>query len=266
MSKLNGKVSIIAGSASGIGASTAKLMAAEGSKVVLADININGAQAVATEITQTGGDALAVEMDIANEADVRQMVAQTLKAYGGINILVNNAAALGPDVIGRDGETDAASMDLEVWDQTMAVNLRGYLLTMKFVIPEMLKLGGGAIVNTSSVSSLVTEPVRGAYSVSKAGVNHLTKHIATAYGKQGIRCNAIAPGCVATNAGTEKMYQGFLPLLLTPALGSTENIARVIAFLASDDAEFINAQVIQVDGGMLERFPLSARAFERLSS
>lgn len=264
MGKLSDKVSIVAGSASGIGATTARLMAAEGSKVVLGDINHDGAQQVASDIQQAGGEALAVKMDIAIEADVRQMVAQALAKFGSINVLVNNAAALGPDVIGRDGECDAASLDLEIWDQTMAVNLRGYLLCMKYVIPEMLKAGGGSIVNTSSISSLVAEPVRGAYAVSKAGVNHLTKHIASAYGQRGIRCNAVAPGCVTTNEATEKMYKAFTPLLMTPELGSTENIARVIAFLASDDAEFINAQIIQVDGGMLERFPLSARALQRL--
>lgn len=264
MSKLGEKTSIIVGSATGIGAKTARLMAAEGSRVVLGDTNLEGAQQVAAEIGQAGGEALAVKMDIANEADVRQLVTQALEAFGGINILVNNAAALGPDVIGRDSQTDAASLELDVWDQTMAVNLRGYLLCMKYVIPEMLKLGGGSIVNTSSVSSIVAEPVRGAYSVSKAGVNQLSKHIATAYGKQGIRCNAVAPGCISTNRTTEKMYRAFIPLLLTPDLGSTEDVARVIVFLSSDDAAYVNGQVIQVDGGMLSRFPLSVRALERL--
>ncbi|MXY06993.1 MAG: SDR family oxidoreductase [Gammaproteobacteria bacterium] len=263
MGKLKEKTSIIVGSATGIGATTARLMAAEGSRVVLADVNFEGAQQVASEIMQTGGEALPVRADIANEADVSQMVTQALDAFGGINVLVNNAAALGPDVIGRDSQADAASLELEVWDQTMAVNLRGYLLCMKYVIPEMLKLGGGSIVNTSSVSSLVAEPVRGAYAVSKAGVNQLSKHIATAYGKRGIRCNAVAPGCISTNPTTEKMYQAFTPLLLTPDLGSTEDVARVIVFLASDDAAYVNGQVIQVDGGMLSRFPLSVRALER---
>ena len=264
MSKLNGKTSVVIGSATGIGATTARLMAAEGSRVVLGDTNLEGAQEVAAEINEAGGEALAVRADIANEADVSQMVTRALEVFGSINILVNNAAALGPDVIGRDSQTDAASLDLDVWDRTMAVNLRGYLLCIKHVIPEMLKLGGGSIVNTSSVSSIVAEPVRGAYSVSKAGVNQLSKHVATAYGKRGIRCNAIAPGCISTNQVTEKMYKAFIPQLLTPDVGSTENIARVVVFLASDDAAFITGQVIQVDGGMLSRFPLSVRALERL--
>lgn len=263
MSKLKDKVSIVIGSASGIGATTARLLAAEGSSVVLADLNLDGAEKVADEIRQAGGKALAVKTDISVEPDVSQMVTQALDAFGTINILVNNAAALSPDVIGVDSQSDAATLDLDIWDQTMAVNLRGYLLAMKYVIPEMLKLGGGSIVNTSSISSIVAEPVRGAYSVSKAGVNQLTKHIATAYGKRGIRCNAVAPGCIATNAATEKMYQGFIPLLLTPELGSMEDIARVVVFLASDDAAFVTGQVIEADGGMLSHFPLSARALER---
>lgn len=255
MSKLNDKTSIIVGSATGIGAATARLMAAEGSKVVLADLNLDGAETVAAEIRQAGGEALAVQADISNEADVNQMVTQALAAFGGINILINNAAALSRDVIGLDSQTDAATLELDIWDRTMAVNLRGYLLCMRHVIPEMLKLGGGSIINTSSVASLAAEPVRGAYAVSKAGVNQLSKHIATAYGKRGIRCNAVAPGCINTNRATEKMYQAFIPHLLTPGLGSTENIARVVVFLASDDAAFITGQVIQADGGMLSHLP-----------
>ena len=255
MGKLNEKTSIVTGSASGIGATTARLLAAEGSNVVLADLNLDGAETVAAEIGQAGGKALAVQADISNEVDVNQMVAQALEAFGGINILVNNAAALSPDVIGIDSQTDAATLELDIWDRTMAVNLRGYLLCMRHVIPEMLKLGGGSIINTSSVASLAAEPVRGAYAVSKAGVNQLSKHIATAYGKRGIRCNAVAPGCINTNRATEKMYQAFIPHLLTPGLGSTENIARLVVFLASDDAAFITGQVIQADGGMLSHMP-----------
>ena len=255
MSKLNEKTSIVVGSATGIGATTARLMAAEGSRVVLGDTNFEDAQKVAAEIKQAGGEALAVKADIANEADVSQMVTQTLEAFGGINILFNNAAALAPEIIGPDSQTDAASLELDIWDRTMAVNLRGYLLCMKYVLPEMLKLGGGSIINTSSVASLAAEPVRGAYAVSKAGVNQLSTHIATAYGKRGIRCNAVAPGCISTNRATQKMYQAFIPHLLTPDLGSTENVARVVVFLASDDAAFITGQVVQVDGGMLSHMP-----------
>ena len=259
MSKLNEKTSVIVGSATGIGAATARLMAAEGSKVVLGDTNLEGAQEVAAEIKQAGGEALAIKADIANEADVRQLVAQASEAFGGINILFNNAAALAPEVIGRDSQADAAALELDVWDRTMAVNLRGYLLCMKHVLPKMLKLGGGSIINTSSVASLAAEPVRGAYAVSKAGVNQLSKHIATAYGKRGIRCNAVAPGCIITNRATEKMYKAYIPHLLTPGLGSPENVARVVVFLASDDAAFITGQVIQVDGGILSHMPDVAR-------
>ena len=255
MDKLNGKTSIVVGSATGIGAATARLIAAEGSRVVLGDINLEGAQQVAAEIKQAGGEALAVEVDIADEADVCRMVTQTLEVFGGINILVNNAAALTPEIIGVDSQSDAATLDLDIWDQTMAVNLRGYLVCMKHVIPEMLKLGGGSIVNTSTIGSLVAEPVRGAYSVSKAGVNQLTNHIATAYGKRGVRCNAVAPGFIVTNRATEKMYQAFLPHLLTPDLGTPENVARVIVFLASDDAAFVTGQIIQADGGLLSHLP-----------
>ena len=266
VSEISEKVSVVVGSATGIGATTARLLAAKGSSVVLADLNLDGAEKVAAEIRQAGGEALAVYADISKEAEVSQMVTLALEAFGGINVLVNNAAALSPDVIGVDSQTDAASLELDIWDRTMAVNLRGYLLAMKYVIPEMLKLGGGSIVNTSSISGIVAEPVRGAYAVSKAGVNQLTKHIATAYGKRGIRCNAVAPGCIATNQVTEKMYQGFIPHLLTPDLGSTEDIARVIVFLASDDAAFVTGQVIEADGGMLSHFPLSVRALQREQS
>ena len=253
--KLNEKTSIIVGSATGIGAETARVMASEGARVVLADINIDGAERVAGEINTHGGQALAVSCDIANESDVRGMVTATIDAFGGVDVLFNNAAALAPEVIGPDSQADAATLDLDIWDRTMAVNLRGYLLTMKHAIPEMLKRGGGSIVNTSSIASIAAEPVRGAYAVSKAGVNQLSTHIATAYGKRGIRCNALAPGYINTNRATEKMYQSALPLLLTPELGTPENVARVVVFLASNDAAFINGQVIQVDGGILSHVP-----------
>lgn len=255
MSKLSGKTSIIVGSATGIGAEIARRMGEEGARVVLGDTNLDGAREVAQEIERAGGEALALRADITDESELRQMVAQTLDAFGGVDILVNNAAALGPEVIGRDSQSDAASLDLEVWDQTMAVNLRGYLLSMKTVLPEMVTAGGGAVVNTSSIASIAAEPVRGAYAVSKAGVNQLSRHIATAYGKRGIRCNAVVPGCINTNRATEKMYAPLLPQILTPDLGTTENVARTVVFLASDDAAFITGQVLQIDGGMMSHMP-----------
>lgn len=253
--KLANKTGIVIGSATGIGAEIARQMAKEGANVVLGDINLEAAEQVAAEIASSGREAIAVRANIAEETEVQQLVNQTVETFGGINVLVNNAAALSPEVIGPDSQTDAACLDLEIWDQTMAVNLRGYLLAMKFAIPEMLKVGGGTIVNTSSIASIAAEPVRGAYAVSKAAVNQLSTHIATAYGKRGIRCNAVAPGFINTNRATEKMYQSALPDLLTPYLGSTQNVADAVIFLASDEAAFITGQVIQVDGGVLAHSP-----------
>ena len=189
--RLKDKVAIVTGSASGIGRSTALLLASEGASVVVADLDGPGAEKVVAEIEAAGGKALARVVDVSREDAVREMIAAAVDTWGGLDILHNNAAALGPASPGRD--MDVASMDVEIWDRTMAVNLRGVMLGCKHAIPAMLERGGGAIVNTSSGSAQRGDLAIPAYAVSKGGVDTLTRYVATQYGKRGIRCNAIAP-------------------------------------------------------------------------
>jgi NAD(P)-dependent dehydrogenase (short-subunit alcohol dehydrogenase family) len=258
MNRLRGKVAIVVGSATGMGAAGATLMAQEGAKVVLADINIDGAEAGAAEIRRAGGEATAFEVDISNELAVKAMVEFTVKQYGRVDVLHNNAANFSPDVIGPDTATDILHLDLAIFDRTIAVNLRGFILTTKYAVPEMVKRGGGSIINTSSGTSLKPQLSQHAYSISKSGVNMLTLAVATAYGKQGIRCNAVLPGLVLTGPMTHELVDRVVRHNLTPYAGLPQDLANVFVFLASDESRYITGQLIQVDGGVFAHTPTYA--------
>ncbi len=258
--RLAGRVAIVTGAASGIGRATALALAREGAAVVVADLNAAGAKQVAAEIETAGGRALGQATDVASEASVVAMVAAAVDTFGGLDVLHNNAAASDPAVMGGDGEVTALS--LETWERTLAVNLRGPMLGCKHAIPRMLERGGGVIVNTSSASGLTGDLVRTAYGVSKAGLDGLTRYVATQYGKRGIRCNAIAPGVIATPALAANVPPELIAVYershLTPRLGTPEDIAVMVVFLASDEAAFVTGQVLSVDGGLLAHHPAVA--------
>lgn len=250
---LQDKVAIVTGSAAGIGRSTAHLLASEGASVVVADIDIKGAEKVAHEIEAEGGKAIAQSVDVSDESAIEDLMRVTVDHFGGLDILHNNAAALGPAAPGRD--MDIASMDVDVWDRTMAVNLRGVMLGCKHAIPAMLARGGGAIVNTTSGSAQRGDLSIPAYAVSKGGVDTLTKYVATQYGKKGIRCNAIAPGLILThgveNFGGEEYVRMLEEHHLTPRVGRPEDIAQAVLYLVSPASEFVTGQILNVDGGIL---------------
>lgn len=254
---LENRIAIVTGSASGIGRATARLLAAEGASVLVADRNGPGAEQVVAEIQEAGGRAIARVVDVSDEASVRDMIAAAVDALGGLDILHNNAAALGPASPGRD--MDIASMDVDVWDRTMAVNLRGVMLGCKHAIPALLARGGGAIVNTTSGSAQRGDLSIPAYAVSKGGVDTLTKYVAAQYGKQGIRCNAIAPGLILSHEVDRFGGAAYVRMLeehhLTPRVGRPEDIANAVLYLASDAAEFVTGQIINVDGGILSHAP-----------
>jgi NAD(P)-dependent dehydrogenase (short-subunit alcohol dehydrogenase family) len=253
MRRLQDRIAVVTGGAGGIGSATARRFTDEGAKVLVADIDPAGASRVAAQI---GGESSSIAFDAADPASIEAMIDAAVARYGRLDILHNNAALTAPSVIQQD--TTAPDIPLEIWDAVLTVNLRGYLAACKFAIPAMLKTGGGAIINTSSGSGQAGDLTRIAYGASKAGVISITRYIATQHGRQGIRCNAIAPGLILTEA-TQRAVPELVSIIsdhvLTPRLGRPEDVAAVAAFLASDDAGFINGETIRCNGGSLEHQP-----------
>ena len=259
MQRLNEKIAIVTGAASGIGAACAAMLAAEGARVVVADLNLNGAAAQARRIEELGGQAIAAQVDIGDQASIEALFELTLKTWGGLDVLHNNAAATS-----LSSTVDAAVevVDVGVWDDTMRINLRGTMLASRYAIPLMRARGGGSIINTSSGAAQAGALGYSAYGVCKAGIEALTRYVAAQHGKEGIRCNAIAPGLIVTPA-TAGNYAGpvgdmMLSHHLTPRLGRPDDIAHAVVYLASDEAAFVTGQIINVDGGLLSHQPYYA--------
>lgn len=267
MNKLKDKVALVVGGGNGIGAQIAHDLCAAGARVVIADYRLEDAERVAAQLNRQGQQALAVRTDILLEEDVRAMTDKAMSAFARIDILVNSAAATDPQHMARD--LDIVQMDIEVWDRTLAVNLRGAMLTCKHAIAHMIAGGGGSIINIASAAGLAGDLIRPAYGASKAALMTATQYIATAYGKQGIRANALAPGVIMTDALKASMPAPLLELLLqshlTPAVGTPHDVAAATLFLASDDSRFITGQTLPVDGGFSSHSPCYAD-FNRLSA
>ena len=249
MRRLEGKVAIVAGGATGIGAGSAKRLASEGAAVVVGDINVPSAKKVAAEIAASGGRAIAVDCDIGDDEAVARLVKAAVDSYGGLDAIHINAADL--SIIGQD--LDALEVSLAIFDRTIAIDLRGHLLCTRHAVPELLKRGGGAIVYTSSGAAFAGEPTRVGYAVAKAGVNALMRHVASRWGKERIRANVVSPGLVLSETAlatlSKEQQQSQLDDAKTFRLGKPEDLAASVAFLMSEDGEWINGQVITVDGG-----------------
>jgi 2-hydroxycyclohexanecarboxyl-CoA dehydrogenase len=245
--RLEGKAALITGGASGIGAATARRLAAEGARVAIADVDLSGAREVAGEL-----DGAAVEMDVADAASVRAGVALAAEAVGPAEVLVNNA---GTDRFGWFSQTDE-----EIWDLVLDVNLRGVLAVTHAALPSMHERGGGAIVNVASEAGRVGSQGSAAYSAAKAGVIGFTKTIALESARYGVRCNAVAPGPIDTpllNSAPEqlgelgaRLRQGMIDSTALRRIGQPDEVAAAIAFLASDDASYVTGQTINVSGGL----------------
>src|ERR1700679_572555 len=229
MKRLQGKVAIVTGSGTGIGAATARRLVSEGAKVVLGDLALAAAETVAAKIRETGGEAIARHFDLMEEESIRALVEWTVQRYGALNILHNNAA----DTRGEQMSKDLAITDMEAatWDRAFTATTRGTMLMIKHAIPEMIKAGGGSIINTSSGAALRGDLFGPAYAASKAAINCLTLYVATQYGRQNIRCNVLSPGLVvtptvqavvpATNIDSVRHHS------LMPYLGEPEDLAAV---------------------------------------
>ncbi|UCH87965.1 MAG: 3-oxoacyl-ACP reductase FabG [Thermoplasmata archaeon] len=242
--RLENKVALITGGGSGIGEAVVKLFASEGAKVVIADINIEQAEKVAGEVTGSGGEALAVKVDISNKSEVEKMVADAKEKFGKIDILINNAG------INRDAF--AVKMREEQWDSVVDINLKGTFLCCQAVQSVMAEQGGGKIVNTSSIGALGNMG-QANYAASKAGIIGLTKTLALEFARGKIYVNCIAPGATKT-----PMTEGIPPDIAEKIakkiplrrFAEPEEIAKAHLFLASSESDYITGQVIFVDGGI----------------
>jgi NAD(P)-dependent dehydrogenase (short-subunit alcohol dehydrogenase family) len=262
---LAGKVAVVTGAGQGIGVEVARLLAARGATVVVTDIAGDRAEAAAAAIRETGGRASAVTFDLADEAAVGDAVARIADAHGRIDVIHNNAALQTASQRARD--LDVIQLDTAAWDAAFAVNARGPMLLCKHALPVMIAGGGGSIVHSSSGFGLLGETTLTAYGASKAALINLSRFIATQYGKQGVRSNVIAIGFVLSENANDTVPQAAKDILLahhlTPALGLPIDIANVVAFLASDEARFINGALIPVDGGFTAHQPTMVD-FQRL--
>ncbi|APR76452.1 3-oxoacyl-[acyl-carrier protein] reductase [Minicystis rosea] len=245
---LAGKSTLITGAASGIGQGAARVFARRGAKLVLADTNVEGGEATAASVRAEGGDAVFVRADISSSQDVAALVAAVIERHGRLDCAFNNAGIAGSLV-------PLADLPEESWDRVLGVNLKGVFLCMQHEIRQMLKQGGGAIVNTASVVGLVGGAAMGAYSASKHGIVGLTRVAALEYSKQGIRVNAVCPGAVRTPMLEQQAREGgFTEDLLVSAepigrLGKPEEIAEAAAWLLSSAASFVTGHAMAVDGG-----------------
>jgi len=239
---------LITGGASGIGRACAETLAAEGWVTAIADLNYDAAIGVAAGI---GGQAIAVGLDVRDEQSVAACVTTLMSTFGRIDALVNSAALT--DSAHHAQDLDPAAMQLSVWRATFATDLEGVMLMCRAVIPVMAEAGGGAIVNISSNAGAGGDLVRSAYAAAKAGVNSLTRSVAVAHGRAGVRCNAVSPGGILgpsfernLSADTKRIMADQRPL---PYPGYPNDVADLVAFLVSDRARYITGQVISIDGG-----------------
>ncbi|WHX49745.1 SDR family oxidoreductase [Paenibacillus woosongensis] len=247
--KLQNQVAIVTGAASGMGKQIALLFAKEGAKVAVSDLNLDGANATVEEITSQGGTAFAIKTNVAVEEDIQNLVDTTVKTYGTVDVLVNNAGIM-------DNMEPAGDVTDEQWDRIFAVNTTSVMRSTRKVLPVFLEKRKGVIVNVASVGGLQGARAGVAYTASKHAVIGFTKNTGFMYATQGIRCNAIAPGGVETNIGASMTginqfgaSRQQLGMPINPRTGKAEEIAKVALFLASEDSSFVNGTVISADAG-----------------
>jgi NAD(P)-dependent dehydrogenase (short-subunit alcohol dehydrogenase family) len=248
--RLDGKVALITGAASGMGMIAARLFADEGARVVLSDVADEPGEAVAKEIEASGGEAAYVHADVSVASDAEAMVATTVDRFGGLHVLYNNAGVMLAD----DGSV--TSTDEAVWDRTLSINVMGVAHGCRFGIPAMIDSGGGSIVNVASfVAWMGAATSQTAYTASKGAVVSMTREIAVEYARKGIRCNALCPGPIDTPLLAEllsdptRRQRRFVHIPMG-RLGRAEELAKAALFLASDDSSYMTGASLIVDGGI----------------
>lgn len=248
--RLQGKVALVSGGATGMGGASSKLFAAEGAKVIIVDRNLDAAQATATEITKAGGTAIALQADVSKADEVKAAVAKGEEAFGPITVLFNHAGTI---VIKPFLETTE-----EEWDWLHDVNVKSMFLMTKAVLPKMIAAGGGSIVCTSSISAVLGTPNEVLYDTTKGAVHMFARAIAVEFRDRNIRCNAVCPGFIKTPHGNKEVKElAALGVDVSDAaiaaaqgrMGQPEDVARAALYLASDDSLFVTGQQLFVDNG-----------------
>jgi NAD(P)-dependent dehydrogenase (short-subunit alcohol dehydrogenase family) len=256
MQRVEGLVAVITGGASGIGRAAAGRLAAEGAAVVLGDLREEDAVRAAAEITDAGGRAVGMAVDVMEEASLAQLVDSAASTFGRLDVMCNHVGGSNPRK-----DLDVVGMDLDEFDRIIALNVRSTVLGCRLAIPHMIESGGGSIVNTASVGGLSGDFVQTGYGTAKAAVIRLTQYVATQYGHRNIRCNAVAPGAVMTPSLRDnlpaEMVEDIRRHNAVPFIGDPEDVAAVMVFLASPESRYVTGQVIAVDGGLTSHSPIA---------
>lgn len=262
MSRFGGAVAAVTGAGHGIGAETARVLARQGARVALLDIDEDAVSAVAKEIAETGGTAFGYRLDVASEDDWAVAVEATEREFGPVTLLHSNAAMTQPDGVGRGIEVP--DLPFGLWERVMTVNAGGSgLLAAKHVLPSMLAAGHGSIVFTSSVTALVGKPDTFSYAAAKGALVSFARGLAAAYGDKGVRCNVVAPGPVETAATADidpALKAALVRNSMIPRFAEPADIANAVAFLLSDESSFITGQILTVDGGLTAAYPTASQA------
>lgn len=240
--RLQDKVTIITGAASGMGKAEAIRFAKEGAKVVVADLNLEGAEAVVKEIKENGGQALAVKVNVTVNADLENMVKTAVDTFGPIDILINNAGIF-------DKYTNSLETTEQQWDLIFDINIKAIFKITNLVLPAMIERGKGTIVNIASIAGLVAQMGGAAYTASKHAVVGYTKHIAAVYSSKGIKINAIAPGTIRTPLTEEMLKTRPTNKIPLDRFGNDYEVAELAVFLASDESQFMSGAIVPIDGG-----------------